>query len=236
MRRAILGVAIVAFTAGCRVSSPATSTFDSSGAIRVVRSPSSYAEVTAGAVQAFIPDGWRPVADVDGAREGFFASPAPGAWQRMDGSTEGMAASWVDASEVGVPSDFYYLAATGPLLSRLTHSADCRANRQQVYVDNSPSFVSGDASSPGDYMASGDGSCRLRGRVTRWAYFVAAPGFGPVRRVGIPRSGLYMIVAVAQAGRHADALLRRLIDRTRFGGADIGDFVRALRTRRLPSA
>ena len=236
MRRAVLGVAIAAMAAGCTVSSPRTPTSDFPGTIQVDRSPSPYAEVTAGAVHALIPDGWHPVADVDGAREGFFASPAPGAWQRMDGSTEGMAASWVDASEVGVPSDFYYLAATGPLLSRLTHSADCRANHQQVYLNNSPSFVSGSPSSPGDYMARGDGSCHVHGRITRWAYFIAAPGFGPVRRIGIPRSGLYVVVAVAAAGRNADQFLHRLIDRTRFGSADIADFVRAARAKRLSSA
>ena len=78
-----------------------------------------------------------------GAREGFFASPSPEAWSRMDGTTEGIAATWVDATLVGVPSDFYYLAATGPLFSQLLHSPDCRAESSRVLIDNVPTFASG---------------------------------------------------------------------------------------------
>jgi len=77
------------------------------------------------------------------AREGFFASPSPEAWSRMDGTTEGIAATWVDATVVGVPSDFYYLAATGPLFSQLLHSPECRAESSHVLIDNVPTFASG---------------------------------------------------------------------------------------------
>ena len=42
----------------------------------------------------------------------------------------------------------------------------------------------------------------------RWAYVVAAPGFGPVRQVGIPTSGLYVVIAVV-SGPNADRLLQR---------------------------
>ena len=55
-------------------------------------------------------------------------------------------------------------------------------------------------------MAQGKGTCNIHGTPTRWAYFVAAPGFGPVRRMGIPASGLYVVVAVPEftkiAGRY----------------------------------
>jgi hypothetical protein len=149
----------------------------------------------------------------------------------MDGTTEGIAATWVDATQVGVPSDFYYLAATGPLFSRLIDSPDCRAASQQILLDDSPSFASGEIGSSGDYMARGDGTCSVHGRATRWAYFVAAPGFGPVRRLGIPRSGLYVVVAVVQDRHGAGRALKRLIDQTRFGDAAISDFVRAARSR-----
>jgi hypothetical protein len=128
---------------------------------------------------------------------------------------------------VGVPSDFYYLAATGPLLSHLLGSPDCRSESQRVFVDNRPSFASGTPDSPGDYMARGQGTCHARGRATRWAYFVAAPGFGPVRRVGIPRSGLYVVVAVLDDGHTAQHVLQHLIDQTHFGDAAIRDFVQA---------
>jgi hypothetical protein len=118
------------------------------------------------------------------------------------------------------------------LLSGLTHSPRCQADRPRVYVNNIPAFVSGDPSSPGDYVARGEGVCHLHGTVTRWAYFVAAPGFGPVRQIGIPRSGLYVVVAVTHDGRRAASLLDRLITQTRFGDAGIWDFVAAARDRR----
>jgi hypothetical protein len=200
-------------------------------AIHIERSPSPFSEVTAGPVRALIPDGWQPVSTSVGAREGFFASPSPEAWSRMDGTTEGIAATWIDATQVGVPSDFYYLAATGPLFSRLVHSRDCRAESSDVIIDNVPTFASGTAGSPGDYMARGEGTCKVRGQVTRWAYFVAAPGFGPVRKIGIASSGLYVVVAVLRDGRTADRTLRRLIAQTRFGNTPIRDFVEAVRQR-----
>ena len=149
----------------------------------------------------------------------------------MDGTTEGISATWVDATQIGVPSDFYYLAATGPLFSQLIDSPDCRADSERVFLDDSPSFMSGVTGSFGDYMARGEGTCRGHGRATRWAYFVAAPGFGSVRTLGIPRSGLYVVVAVLQDQRGADKVLQQLIDRTRFGGAGIRDFVRAAHAR-----
>jgi hypothetical protein len=205
-------------------------------AIHIERSPSPFSEVTAGPVHALIPDGWQPVSTSGGAREGFFASPRPEAWSRMDGTTEGIAATWIDATEVGVPSDFYYLAATGPLFSRLVHSADCRAESSDVLLDNLPTFASGAVGSPGDYMARGEGTCKVHGQVTRWAYFVAAPGFGPVRKLGIARSGLYVVVAVLRDGRRAGRTLQRLIAQTRFGNTPIHAFVHAVRHRALNTA
>jgi hypothetical protein len=168
-----------------------------------------------------------PAAGADDPRAGFLASPRPEAWQRMDGSIAGMSATWVDATRVGVPSDFYYLAATGPLLSRLTHSDACRPQSVRVYLDNRPSFGLGVVPSAGDYMARGAGTCNVRGTPTRWEYFVAAPGFGPVRRVGIPASGLYVVVAVMRDRANAGMALHRLLEHTSFGGASITEFVHA---------
>ena len=235
MRRAILGIVVVMTGAGCAGLPHMNDRGLATGGdpITIERSPSPYSEITSGPVSALVPDGWQPVPDSSGAREGFFASPSPEAWSRMDGSTEGIAATWVDATVVGVPSDFYYLAATGPLFSQLIHSAACRAESRRVFVDNLPTFASGSADSPGDYMARGEGTCHAGGRVTRWAYFVAAPGFGPVRQLGIARSGLYVVVAVLRDGRRAGEMLNHLIGETRFGDARIGDFVRAVRERRV---
>ena len=78
-------------------------------------------------------------------------------------------------------------------------------------------------------MASGRGTCHLHGRLTEWAYFVAAPGFGPVHRIGIPSSGLYVVVAVMPKSGQAARALRQLLAHTTFGGAGIADFVRAAR-------
>jgi hypothetical protein len=140
-----------------------------------------------------------------------------------------MSATWVDATQVGVPSDYYYLAANGPLLSRLTTSADCRERSHHVYLDRRPTF---DVRrySPGHFMAKGAGVCRRGTQATRYAYFVAAPGFGPVREMGIPSSGLYVVVAVVPAERGARSLLQQLIGRTRFGEDGIRDFVAVARS------
>lgn len=231
MRRAILGIVVIVAGAGCTPPASYADPIAAIGAIRIEESPSPYSEITAGSISAFVPDGWNPVDSSSGGRRGFFASPKPQAWSRMDGATEGIAATWVDATVVGVPSDLYYLAATGPLFSRLIRSPDCRAESQEVFLDNEPSFAAGPQESPGDYMARGEGTCHAKGHRTRWAYFVAAPGFGPVRQLGIAESGLYVVVAVLRDGRKAGQVLQRLIDRTSFGDAAIGDFVRTARER-----
>ena len=229
MRRTILGIVITLAGVGCTASANGPDQGLAPHLIRIVGSPSPFSEVTAGAVRALVPDGWDAVPASSEGRQGFFASPRPRAWDRMDGSTEGIAATWVDATEVGVPSDLYYLAATGPLLSRLLDSPDCQAESQKVFLDNVPSFAAGRPGSPGDYMARGEGTCHGIGHATRWAYFVAAPGFGAVRRLGISRSGLYVVVAVLHEDRSAQRVLQRLMGQTRFGDTAIRDFVRAVR-------
>ncbi|MDP9330740.1 MAG: hypothetical protein M3P11_08915 [Actinomycetota bacterium] len=232
MRSRVLGVVIALACAGCG----GAGTLGTAGVVagppvlRIERSPSPFAEVTIGPVQALVPDRWMPVASGSGdVRNGFTATPDRRAWERMDGSAVGMAATWIDATRVGVPSDFYYLAATGPLLSGLIHSRDCRRDARRVFIDDRPSFLSGHPDSPGDYVATGRGRCDVAGQLTRWAYFIAEPGYGPVHQVGIPSSGLYVIVAMMQDSPSAGATLRGLLRSTRFGGAGIRDFVVAAR-------
>ena len=188
--------------------------------------PSPFARVTAGEVRALIPDDWQAVSTSPDLHEGFFASPEPAAWPRMDGSVAGISATWVDATRVGVPSDLYYMIATGPALGRLTHSPGCRARSPRVFVDHRPAYLTG-TESAGDYIAHGTGTCLVRGVPTRWAYFVAAPGFGPAREVGIPASGLYVVVAVLPDSRRASIMLHRLLEGTTFGGAGVRDFIAA---------
>jgi hypothetical protein len=130
----------------------------------------------------------------------------------------------VDATRVGVPSDYYYVAANGPLLSRLTTSANCREQSQRIYLDRRPTFDPL-RHSPGHFMATGGGICRRGSHTTRYAYFVAVPGYGPVHEIGIPSSGLYVVVAVVPQHPGAGNLLRELMGQTRFGDDAIRDFV-----------
>ncbi len=223
MRRLLLGIVAVVGVSAC---APASSEPAPSTELLLSPSPTAFTLVTAGEVRGAVPDGWHAaLADPElGIRGGFVASPRVGGWPDIDGSAVGMSATWVDATRVGVPSDFYYLAANGPLLSRLTTSANCREQSHRVYLDRRPTFDL-HRHSPGHFMAEGAGVCRRGSNATRYAYFVAAPGFGPVHRVGIPSSGLYVVVAVVPAERGARNLLQQLIGRTRFGDDDIRDFV-----------
>jgi hypothetical protein len=232
--KVILGVVIAATTSGCVGvgNSKAPGTPDLVPQLQIQSSPSPYSEVTIGPVQGFVPDGWKTfAAPSDGdVQSGFVATPEPAAWRRMDGSAVGMTATWVDATRVGVPSDFYYLAATGPLLSGLTHSIGCVARSRRIFVNDRPTFESGPPGSAGDYVASGRGTCHIHGRPTQWAYFVAAPGFGPVREIGIRTSGLYVVVIVLPRSRSGAVTMKQLLEHTRFAGAGISDFVRAARS------
>ena len=94
------------------------------------------------------------------------------------------------------------------------------ARPRRVFVDRRPTF-SATSPTPGDFVARGEGTCTIGEVSTRWAYFVAAPGYGPVREVGIPASGLYVVIAVTPENDRASALLNRLIAHTSFGGSSV---------------
>jgi hypothetical protein len=194
--------------------------------LSIHESPSPFTAVTAGDVHALIPDGWqaRLAGDGAGLERGFIASPPPeGPRGRV---AAGMAAVWIDGTRVGVPSDYYYLAAQRAAVDRLTDTAGCDAVAPTVYADHRPSFADGRGDSPGDYVALGQGVCSGRHERTRFAYFVAAPGYGPLHRVGIPASGLYVVVAVLPDGPRAPSMLRTLLTGTEFGSASVDDFIR----------
>jgi hypothetical protein len=234
-RQIVSAVVITLVAAGCGTAPDARGRLTSLP-LQVVQSPTPFDEVAAGPVHALVPDRWRAeVARGAAGDEGFFASPRPRGWQRMDGSVAGMAATWVDVSRIGVPSDYYYLAANGPVLQRLTHSAHCRADTTDVIVNHRPAYFRERGESPGDYVARAEGRCSTRSGGTRWAYFVAAPGYGPVRRVGIPSSGLYVVVAVLRDSRGAATTVRRLVDGARFGDAGVPELIAAA-AGRVPAA
>jgi hypothetical protein len=166
---------------------------------------------------------------LDDAQQGLVAGTRPNPWGGDRPPAEGYAAMWIDGTRVGVPSDYYYLAATGPALDLITHAAQCTATQERVIVDHRPEFADGVQGSPADYVARGQGTCTIGRQPTRWAYFVAAPGYGPVREIGIPTSGLYLVVAVMHDGPRAPHVLDRILDRTRFGGSTVSQLIAAAR-------
>jgi hypothetical protein len=221
-------VMLAAVTACIRVpvgeaASPITFT------IRAFESPSAPSplnEVRTGQIRAVFPKHWeaRPLPS-SVAQEGFVASPRVDRFERGAGTVQGIEAFWVDVAKLQIPSDYYYLAARGEALSALVTQNSCRAVRRDVLVDRPPDFT-GQTWSPGDYVVSASGTCRVNERPMKWAYIVAAPGFGPVRQVGLPTSGLYVVVAVV-SGPNAERLLKEMLEGAQFGGTPISQIVRA---------
>ena len=189
--------------------------------------PSPLLEVRAGQVRAIIPDTWEARLLPRGAypREGFVASPRIEDWRHGSGPTQGLEAFWVDAGKMRIPSDYYYLAAQKPLLDYMVEKGVCRRERQQVFANHPPDFT-GKTFSRSDYVASASGTCHTDGRPTRWAYVVAAPGFGPARQVGIPTSGLYVVIAVV-SGAKSEFLLKQILRGARFGNTSISEIIQA---------
>ena len=186
-------------------------------------------EVSAGPVSALIPDEWEPrlAGPIDDPRQGIVAGPRPEAWRADRPPLEGLAAMWIDGTAVGVPSDYYYLAATGPALDVLTGSEQCRATRRYIVARHLPAFANGAPDSPGDYVAHGLGTCTVGDQPTRWAYFVAAPGYGPLREGGVPPSGLEVGVGGVPAAPPPPSLLNRQQRRTEFNGSSVADMLEA---------
>jgi hypothetical protein len=188
-----------------------------------------YATVETGAVQALVPKQWEAASiDTDGSlRQGLVASPDPRRWGEMDGSVPGLEVAWVDVTRVGIPSDLYYLAASGPAIPAMASSEACRRQHHVILLNHRP--FAGDPFSPGDYVERGSGTCHHRGHATRWAYFVAAPGYGPLRDLGIPTSGLYLAVAVVPQSPTAEKRLQTLIRSAQYGSATVAQLMQAAR-------
>jgi len=232
--RRLIGCVLIAFVAAaCRGAAVPPASDPGEPLLEVHQTPSPFTEVTAGSIRAMVPHQWHPV-PLGGSRaveEGFVAAPRPNDWGRSGDPSVGMAAAWVDGTRVGVPSDYYYLAATAPVLGSLTGSPRCEATHVSVYADHRPTFAEGPQGSPGDYVARGQGVCTIGKRATRWAYFVAAPGYGPVRRVGIPASCLYIVIAVLRDSPRAPTLLNKLLLRTEFGTSSVSRLIAVAQAR-----
>jgi hypothetical protein len=187
--------------------------------------------VSAFGVSALVPDGWvaQPAQDAS-HYVGVAASPQPLTNAPSPPIQSGLIATRVDATEIGVASDLYYLAAKGPVVARMTHGESCTVTAERIFADHAPASMAGARRSPGDFVAAATGTCRRRGSTTRWSYFVAAPGYGPAREAGIPGSGLYLIVASTPAAPGASRTLARMIRNVRFGEDGAHDFVTAIRS------
>jgi hypothetical protein len=195
--------------------------------VQVPSSPAPLVEVQLGNVHAIIPKGWdaRQLPS-QFAQEGFEASPHIAEWDQGANAVSGIEAFYVDVNKVGIPSDYYYLAARSVSFGGLSNGRECRPSNLDVVANHPPDFT-GRHDSPSDFVASARGRCvGANGRATHWAYVVAAPGFGPVRQLGIPTSGLY-VVMVQIAGPHADARLDEMLSMARFGDATVPQLVRA---------
>ncbi len=194
----------------------------------VPSSPSLLIEVQVGSVRGVVPKGWdaRLIPDADRSQEGFEASPRIDEWDRGVPAVPGIEAFWIDVGKVGVPSDYYYLAARAVSFGSMAGGKRCESSPPQVLA-NHPPDLSGRHDSPSDFVASVRGSCHAPdGTATRWGYIVAAPGFGPIRSVGIPNSGLYVVMAEV-GGPHAGALLQEMLAQASFGDTTVPQLVHA---------
>ena len=120
---------------------------------------------------------------------GFVAAPRRGQWADIDRSAVGMSATWVDATRVGVPSDFYYLAANGPLLSR---SDDRRAGRDRTQRVSSiirPTCSRATATRRATSSPGRTACADPRRPATRWRVLRRGPGLRPRARPGDPALG-----------------------------------------------
>ena len=201
------------------------------GASDVIQTPSAAASVqtvAVGQVSITVPTKWdfRPLPSSSRVREGVQASRDLDRWTSLERRDFGLEAWWVDASRIGVPTDYYYLAAEGPAMRGLPSGRICSRHEHEVLRNRAPLFDR-TMRSPGDYVATASGTCWSRGRVMRWSSFVAAPGYGPVRRLGIPQSGLYFALVMVPETPHARQRAEQLLSTVSFGGSSVSDFLRA---------
>jgi hypothetical protein len=192
------------------------------------RAPSGMRLVASFGVRTLLPPKWefRPLPDTGVHRLGIQASRSHLGMVPTDLRQPGLEAYWVDATEVGVPSDYYELAARGPLAELSRSAPGCETDGRIELA--SPRHAPGRLDKwPGQYVAMMTGTCHSLAADTRWASFVAAPGFGPARELGIARSGLYVVRASVPDGPDAERGLRTRVTGVSFGGTPVGDLMAA---------
>ncbi len=234
--RIAASILVMALSACSRIPGHQTQVAETLPEFSVRRLPASPSplrvEVRAGSVEGLIPEDWeaQPLPETRYPQQGFVASPSLADWQDGAGIVRGMEAFWIDVDKLRIPSDYYYLVARGPAMASLEGNKACHSAKDEVFVDHPPDLT-GQRFSPSDYVESATGTCRSEGQRTRWAYIVAAPGFGPIRQIGLPTSGLYVVMAVV-SGKRANELLQEILQGARFGNVSISEIVKAARTTR----
>jgi hypothetical protein len=176
-------------------------------------------------VTAFVPSDWefRPIQRAGSQLRGIQASVDLDQWA-TGGSAQGINAYWVDATQVRLPSDYYVLAAKGPAMESLPTEEECRSDGSTVFLGGGrrPQDL------PHGYLATASGTCSTEDGRTRWAAFVAAPGFGPIREMGIPQSGMYFAMASVEDGPEAEEMLNRMLRAVYFGSTPVSEFLRVV--------
>jgi hypothetical protein len=187
--------------------------------------------VASGGVTAYVPPGWevRPLRRPGSDLVGLQAFRTPERFVPNLGEGQGMTAYWVDATRVQLPSDYYVLAARGPALESLPSRDRCRSDGNTVLLGQGHSHEA----LPSGFMATARGTCETADGDTRWAAFVAAPGYGPLREIGIPQSGMYFALASVPRGPGDDRMLDRIISGVTFGGTQVSEFLNAAKSRMI---
>jgi hypothetical protein len=187
--------------------------------------------VASAGVAAYVPPGWevRPLRRAGSDLMGLEASQHLERFVPDLGKGQGMTAYWVDATRVRLPSDYYVLAARGPALESLPSQDRCHSDGNTVLLGQGRSHET----LPDGFMATARGTCQTADGDTRWAAFVAAPGYGPLREMGIPQSGMYFALASVPQGPGDDRMLDRIISGVTFGETQVSDFLEAAKARMI---
>jgi hypothetical protein len=184
--------------------------------------------VAAEGVTAFVPQRWefRPILSESGSFRGLQASRRLDRWGDGRRPRAALEAYWIDATDVRVPSDYYYLAARGPAMDALPATDACM-NEKRVWVGRGHR-VRPPPRWPAEFVATATGTCGAR----RWAAFVAAPGFGRTRTIGISQSGMYFVFVSVHDSPDADRKVLRMLSEVTFGSTSVGEFLDAVGARR----
>ena len=175
--------------------------------------------VAAEHVTVVVPRHWdfRPIPST--SIKGIQASRRLDRWEESRRPRASLEAFWIDATSVQVPSDYYYFAARGPAMDTLPDRQGC-TDQRTVWAGRGQAFEP-PPQWPAEFVATATGRCGPR----RWAAFVAAPGFGRTRAMGIRESGMYFAFVSVQDSPDADRKITRLLSGVRFGDTSVGEFL-----------